>query len=108
MRRLLLTCAFLLSAMPAGAGEDGQRPDPAIAAEMGYRTMANGAIVYEEIVPESAQADTPIEEIAPAAGSGRAPAAAPVFRYDPLTQTYRRVTVDKQGNTRHDVINTAR
>ncbi len=111
MRRLFLTCAILLSALPVWANDDNDHgPDPAIAAEMGYRRMENGAIIYEEVIPgQPAQGqDIPLEDIAPAAGPAKVPEPAPVVHYDPLTQTYRRVTVDKDGNTRHDVINTSR
>lgn len=111
---ILITCAFAFFATSAHA-EDAQKadnehgPDQSIAVEMGYQTMSNGAIVYEEIVPTASNEDTPIEEIAPAAGQSAVDAnKAPPMQYDPVTQTYRRVTVDKSGNSRHDVINTAR
>jgi hypothetical protein len=88
---------------PAGL-RDNSVVNQSVAHKMGYRTMANGSILYEEIVPDgSKQNEIDLENIAPAAG-GDDDGRAPVFHYDPLTQTYRRVTVDKNGNTGQDVI----
>lgn len=104
----LITCAvvFLGAGLTAWAqnafSDSDQSPDQTIARKMGYRTLANGAVIYEEIDDQS------LENIAPAAGGGDTEdtGAAPQFKYDPLTQTYRRTAVDSSGNSRQDVINT--
>jgi len=65
-----------------------------------YRKLSNGAIVYEPA------ATGPIEDIEPAAGGEAASDAFPhaTFKYDPLTQTYRRTMVDSRGNSSQDII----
>jgi hypothetical protein len=67
-------------------------------------------VVYEEIPGVNNDISSP-ENISPAAGgedgdTAANPGAEPQFRYDPLTQTYRRTTVDRNGNSRQDIINT--
>lgn len=75
-------------------------PQNSTAPKMAYRTLANGTVVYEQV--SGADQEANIVDIAPAAG----PDTQPQFKYDPLTQTYRRSTVDIQGNPSQDVINT--
>lgn len=72
-----------------------------------YRKLANGAVVYERV-----EGPTDIVNIAPAAGDGvaghgdGAPSVAGEikYKYDPLTQTYRRQMVDSNGNSGQDII----
>lgn len=117
--------AFVVFALGAGgaalwsaAWNPGKTTSPTTTAAAGgqpeitmrYRTLGNGAIVYEETVGEA----TAPEDISPAAGGGdlddmyekQGRSKAPTFRYDPLTQTYRRTGVDTGGKSRQDVINT--
>jgi hypothetical protein len=104
---LLVACATLMIggaiAAAVADGDRAQGPDPVIARKMGYRTLANGAVVYEEIQ------DSGLENIAPAAGSDSdepADPTRPQFKYDPLTQTYRRSTTNVQGQPAQDIVNT--
>ncbi|MCB1539130.1 MAG: hypothetical protein H6865_07735 [Rhodospirillales bacterium] len=88
----------------AGDAQDTQESMPssaAIARSQGFTIMPNGTILYEEI---PAEGETSLENIAPAAGGPDGEA--PRFIYDPLTQTYRRTIVDRNGNSGQDVINT--
>lgn len=72
-----------------------------------YRKLANGTIVHERVSTDPNDLVT----IAPAAGAGVAGEGdgAPSvqgevqYKYDPLTQTYRRTTVDLNGNSRQDI-----
>ncbi len=115
-RPFLIVCAALVIGAGFTAWAENDAPDkgpnPEVARKMGYRTLANGAVIYEEVQPEgdnTAGADNPVlENIAPAAGGDDAQDTTPQFKYDPLTQTYRRITVDRNGNTGQDVINTNR
>jgi len=55
-----------------------------------YTVLSNGTVVYESKDPR-------LGDIAPAAGGdAAAPANQNSFKYDPLTQTYRRVNSDGQ------------
>ena len=73
-----------------------------------YRKLANGTIVHE-LVSNKAE---DLIEIAPAAGDGVAGHGdgAPsvqgqaTYKYDPLTQTYRRTDVDSSGNSGQYII----
>jgi hypothetical protein len=48
------------------------------------RQLPNGTVIYEQL-----PGTTDIRDIAPAAGDGDNDPAKPVFKYDPLTQTFR-------------------
>jgi|GEM_PF-2257967 len=73
-----------------------------------YRKLANGTVVQERV---SGKAED-LVEIAPAAGNGiagRGDGAPSVqgqatYKYDPLTQTYRRTGVDSSGNSSQYII----
>lgn len=71
---------------------------PVASTEMTYRRLANGTMVYEEN-PNG----TPVEEIEPAAGTG-VNGSETRYKYDPLTQTYRVQSVDRNGNKGQDII----
>ncbi|MBU6235829.1 MAG: hypothetical protein KGQ41_08290 [Alphaproteobacteria bacterium] len=77
------------------ASQTGDKP-----IEMRYRQLANGVMVYEE-----KPMDGDIQSIEPAAGAD-AQGAEPRFKYDPLTQTYRVQSVDRQGNKGQDIFST--
>lgn len=64
-----------------------------------YRKLANGATVIEE-----RPGQIPVEDIEPAAGPNGLPAGNFRFLYDPLTQTYRAATVDRDGKSGQDII----
>jgi hypothetical protein len=75
-----------------------------------YRKLANGTTVYERVEPGHENDD--LVNIAPAAGdgvAGRGDGSPAVqgktqYKYDPLTQTYRRMDVDTSGNSGQDII----
>lgn len=80
------------------------------------RDLPNGAIVFERVTGQSPQAQSQIPQnldaIAPAAGAagigakvGAGVEGGTATRYDPLTQTFRRTSVDSGGNTREEIIN---
>ncbi|HEY8963039.1 MAG TPA: hypothetical protein VIN59_01115 [Alphaproteobacteria bacterium] len=71
-----------------------------------YRKLANGTIVHELVT------DDDLVNIAPAAGvgvAGEGDGAPSVegkasYKYDPLTQTYRRTDVDSRGKSSQKII----
>ncbi len=106
---LFLGCAAAAvfgGGITAIAGDDTARKAPFdrdVARAMGFNSTESGTIIYEE-VPQSAESQQRLEDIAPAAGDDEGHSVR--FIYDPLTQTFRRTVVDRNGNSSQDVINT--
>lgn len=111
----MLFCAILivgsgLAAIAQNRKEhSSERMAPSVAVtHVSYHRLSNGTIVYEEYPAGSVS----MSELSPAAGGGDTPledaGTAPRMKYDPLTQTYRRISVDSQGNKHQNMINSPR
>lgn len=114
MAHIFATLLFVLILASLGLGRQAmageETPfDQGTAAKAGYYKLPTGTIVFEGdgAVPAAARED--LSAIAPAAGPDATAAdtiglPAPTFKYNPLTQTYRRTMVTPSGTEREDVI----